>query len=154
MDAIFVALDDRLQSLFHEFDIVLEGLPVAALDWVPGPGFNSLTVLATHAAGATRYWIGDVVAGDSSGRVRASEFQTSGVESAALRQQSAEVSAYCQKTVASLTLADLDRVCDTTMEPGKCTVAWALLHAVEHLAMHVGHAQITRQLWEQQSKRA
>ena len=153
MEAIFISLADRLQTLFHEFDVVLEGLPVEALDWVPGPGFNSLTVLATHSAGATRYWIGDVVVGDSSGRVRASEFQTKGVEPTALRKQLAEVSAYCQKAVATLTPADLDRACDITMDPGKCTVAWALLHAVEHLALHVGHAQITRQFWEQQSKR-
>jgi len=26
--------------------------------------------------------------------------------------------------------------------------AWALLHAVEHLSEHSGHAQLTRQLWE------
>ena len=27
--------------------------------------------------------------------------------------------------------------------------AWALLHAVEHVREHMGHAQLTRQLWEQ-----
>jgi hypothetical protein len=26
--------------------------------------------------------------------------------------------------------------------------AWGLLHAIEHLSEHVGHAQLTRQLWE------
>jgi hypothetical protein len=26
--------------------------------------------------------------------------------------------------------------------------AWALLHAVEHLSEHVGHAKLTKQLWE------
>ena len=28
-------------------------------------------------------------------------------------------------------------------------VAWALLHALEHTAIHLGHMQIMRQLWEQ-----
>ena len=27
--------------------------------------------------------------------------------------------------------------------------AWALLHAVEHLREHMGHAQLTRQLWDE-----
>ena len=26
--------------------------------------------------------------------------------------------------------------------------AWALIHALEHLREHMGHAQLTRQLWE------
>jgi ankyrin repeat protein len=28
-------------------------------------------------------------------------------------------------------------------------VAWCLAHALEHTALHLGHMQITRQLWEQ-----
>ena len=28
------------------------------------------------------------------------------------------------------------------------TVAWCLLHALEHSAVHLGHMQIVRQLWE------
>jgi len=29
-------------------------------------------------------------------------------------------------------------------------VAWALLHALDHTAQHLGHMQITRQLWDQE----
>jgi hypothetical protein len=29
-------------------------------------------------------------------------------------------------------------------------IAWSLLHALEHTALHLGHMQLTRQLWEQQ----
>jgi hypothetical protein len=31
------------------------------------------------------------------------------------------------------------------------SVAWALLHALEHAATHVGHIQLTVQLWHQKS---
>lgn len=31
------------------------------------------------------------------------------------------------------------------------TVAWRLAHALEHTALHLGHMEITRQLWEQNS---
>ena len=32
------------------------------------------------------------------------------------------------------------------------TVGWALLHALEHTALHAGHIQMTRQLWDQRSQ--
>jgi hypothetical protein len=28
-------------------------------------------------------------------------------------------------------------------------MAWSLLHAQEHMAIHVGHIQIMRQMWDQ-----
>ncbi|NIU62141.1 MAG: DUF664 domain-containing protein, partial [Gammaproteobacteria bacterium] len=28
-------------------------------------------------------------------------------------------------------------------------VSWSLLHALDHVAQHTGHVQITRQLWDQ-----
>ena len=31
------------------------------------------------------------------------------------------------------------------------SVGWALLHGLEHTAIHTGHIQITRQLWDQRS---
>jgi hypothetical protein len=31
-------------------------------------------------------------------------------------------------------------------------VGWALLHALEHTAIHLGHIQITQQLWDQKNK--
>jgi len=33
-------------------------------------------------------------------------------------------------------------------DPHTESAAWALVHALEHLSEHVGHAQLTRQLWE------
>ncbi len=45
------------------------------------------------------------------------------------------------------TLADLDQQRDDSRyEDRSFTVAWAL----EHTATHVGHAQITRELWDKQ----
>ena len=35
---------------------------------------NSMNVLVVHLIGAERYWIGDVIAGEPSGRDRESEF--------------------------------------------------------------------------------
>jgi hypothetical protein len=152
MEAILTAYEQRLQELIKDFDAVLDGLPQAALDWSPGPELNSLTVLATHSVGSTRYWVGDVVAGDPSGRVRESEFQTTGVDAAQLRQRLAALLEYVRGVLSGLTLADLEQEHFATSRNGNVTAAFGLLHALAHLAEHVGHAQVTRQLWEQQGR--
>ena len=59
---------ERLQALHADIELTITGLPQATLDWVPRPEMNSLAVLAVHVAGPQRYWIGDVVGGDPSGR--------------------------------------------------------------------------------------
>lgn len=153
MDALFVAYERRLQQLVDEFDAALDGLPASALDWSPGPKINSLAVLAAHSIGATRYWIGDVAAGESSGRVRESEFQTTGVDAAELRQRLGTLMEYVRNVLSRLSLADLEQERFASMQNQSYSVAHCLLHAMAHFAEHVGHAQVTRQLWEQQSKR-
>lgn len=78
MHPFFEAYLDRLQELHAGILRAIDGLPAAALDWVPGPGMNPIAVLVVHAAGAERYWIGDVVARDPSDRDRAAEFWVQG----------------------------------------------------------------------------
>lgn len=148
MDAFVADYIDRLKTNMAGLEEALTGLPVEALDWSPGPELNSLTVLATHVAGATRYWIGDVVGRDSSDRVREREFATTGQDEAALRARLAEVMTHSLTVLEGLTAADLGKMAGPTRFGDK-TVGWALLRGLDHLAEHVGHAQMTRQLWEQ-----
>jgi len=48
---------------------------------------NSICALVVHLTGAERYWIGDVVARESSERDRAAEFRVHGLAKAALKQR-------------------------------------------------------------------
>ncbi|MBC8448027.1 MAG: DinB family protein [Chloroflexi bacterium] len=140
---------ERLQALHADIGRTIEGLPQAALDWVPGPEMNSLAVLAVHVAGAERYWIGDVVGGDPSGRDRAAEFHTQGLDAAALQARLAATLAHSQAVLEKLTLADLEATVVSPRDGRGFTGAWCLAHALEHTALHLGHVQITHQLWEQ-----
>ena len=149
MQPFFQDYLDRLQELHADITGAIEGLPEAALDWVPGPGMNSLGVLAVHVAGAERYWIGDVVAGDPSGRDRGSEFRAQGLDAATLKKRLADALAHSRGVLDRLSLGDLERPCISPRDGRQFTVGWSLAHALEHTAIHVGHAQITRQLWEQ-----
>lgn len=151
MDVFYTDYSERLGQQVAALQKTLAGLPDAALDWTPTPAMNSLAVLATHSAGATRYWIGDVVGDDRSDRIRASEFAAAGTSAEALSAQLAAMLAHSRQVLAVLTPADWLRVCQPPSHDRRVTVGWALLHALEHLAEHVGHAQITRELWEQQA---
>ncbi len=151
MDVIYTAFVERLQELVAGYDAALAGLSTEALDWSPGVQMNSLTVLATHITAATRYMVGDVVAGEPSGRNREAEFRATGGNEAELRQKLADVLAYSQQVVDRLTPDDLVRECFSPMHKRSYTVAWLLFRSVDHAAEHMGHAQLTRQLWEQRN---
>ena len=147
MSELFVAYLKQLEVLHRDLSHALEGLSVEALNWSPRPEVNSLAVLAAHTAGAERYWIGDVIAQDDSRRDRDAEFRLRAlsVEEAIERLDAAL--AYSRGVLGSLTLADLQerRLVNDQRE---VTVAWALVHTLEHTGIHLGQMQITRQWWD------
>ena len=151
MEPFATAFVDRLQELISSFQQTLSDVPAEALDWSPGPELNSLAVLATHSAAATRYLIGDMVGGVPSGRVRDAEFQTVGIDAAVLRQRLSDAAAIAEEIVAGLSITDLGSERFSPQHNRHFTVAWCMFHTLDHLAEHLGHAQMTRLLWEQRA---
>lgn len=140
---------ERLQTLHTGMKRIVNGLPQAALDWTPGPEMNSLHVLAVHVAGSERYWIGDVAGNDPSGRDRDAEFRSGGLDTHALIDLLDRTLAHSRAVLEGLEPADLEDVRQAPRDGRQVTVAWCLAHALEHTALHLGHMEITRQLWEQ-----
>jgi uncharacterized damage-inducible protein DinB len=152
MHTVFADFLQRLDDLFKDLEKTIDGLPQEALDWVPGDDMNSLCVLVVHTCGTMRYWIGDMGVGDPSGRVRANEFNVSGFTVDELRARLAESLTYAQKALNDLTLEDLSKSLPSpNHDHREFNVGWSLFHALEHTALHVGHAQIVRQLWDQRA---
>jgi uncharacterized damage-inducible protein DinB len=148
---------ERLQQLHEDIRAEIESLPQEALDWVPLDGATSLCAIVVHTAGAERYWIGDVAMEESSNRDREAEFRAKGISAPALVDKLAANLAYARNAVERLTLDSLPlkRVSPMAIssDPERTfSVGWALLHALEHTASHVGQIQIQRQLWEQRAK--
>ncbi|MGD0610550.1 MAG: DinB family protein [Anaerolineales bacterium] len=151
MQPFFEAYLNNLQELHHDIQSTLKELPPAALDWAPpGSGFNSLSVLIVHLTGAQRYWLGDVVAREPSDRNREAEFQVRELSLDGLTKRLDDSLDYVHRVLENLTLPDLETSRVSSRNGREVTVAWALAHALKHTALHVGHIQITRQLWEQQ----
>ena len=145
----FADLLDRFHELFTEVEKSLVDLPQEALDWKPAADMNSICVLIVHQTGSTRYWVGDVAMGDPSHRDREAEFHANGLDVKALKQRIQDVEAYLQSAFEKLGLQDLETLRTTSRGDRKFSVAWALTHALEHTAIHLGHIQVMRQLWLQ-----
>jgi len=148
-----------MQTFFNEYlnvlqichiDIIKEvdGLPPAALDWIPGADMNSISVLVFHLTGAERYWIGDVAAQDPAERDREAEFRVHDVGVDVLKKRLSDNLEYARAVLEKFTIQDLELMCPA--RGGRnFSVAWALLHALEHSTLHLGQIELTRQLWEQ-----
>jgi uncharacterized damage-inducible protein DinB len=141
---------ERLNDLRGQISGLVAGLPVEALNWRPLPGTgdqatNSLAALAAHSAGAEHFWIAEVVGGRPATRNREAEFATPA-------GSSAEIVRLLENTAREtrgvfLTLKDTD-LGGTRQTAGRTVlVRWCLLHVIDHTSLHLGHMQVTFQLW-------
>jgi uncharacterized damage-inducible protein DinB len=103
---------------------------------------NSLLILIQHLTGVEMNWFQDVIAGRASDRDRDAEFaplETATVEEA--------VAAYKEQWAKSdEILAGVGSLDDACRGESGFSVRWVLLHMLEEIARHAGHADITREL--------
>jgi hypothetical protein len=147
-------------QLFADYLLLLEGLqrrlhtdvqdlPVEAMDWSPGPEMNSVAVLLAHITGVLHEGI-NIALDNPPSWVRAQEFQTHGVLSAEMLRRLDAVIDYARDALPRLGLEDLDKERDDDDGPISCGMA--LLLALEQAYMHLGHLQVTCQMWRQREK--
>jgi len=141
---------NNLLEFHDEIRNVIKGLPLNALNWTFSSDMNSVHVLIIHLIGAERYWIGDVITGDPSGRDRESEFMSQGLSENELVQKLNEIENYIRNALEPLVLQGLDEKRTSPRNGREVTIGWALCHALKHTALHVGQIQMTLQLWEKQ----
>jgi uncharacterized damage-inducible protein DinB len=151
MIELLAAYLQQLEVLHADMNRAIDDLPVEALNWSPGVGLNSVAVLAAHTAGSERYWIGDVVARDDSHRDRDVEFRTQATGPAELIARLDAALAHSRSVLEQLTLENLDEKRSVPSDHREVTVAWALVHALEHVATHLGHLQMMHDMWQRQS---
>lgn len=112
------------------------------LNWRPPiPQCNSIYVILYHAANATHWWL-NVVRGNIIERDRLAEFSTHGTF-AQIEELFTSWLHVAEQIIPTLQVADYEEVHILTR--GLYTTRDALLHAIEHLSLHLGHIEITRQ---------
>jgi uncharacterized damage-inducible protein DinB len=139
-----------LNDLRGQIAGLITELPAEALNWRPIEGeddhvTNSLAVMVAHVTGAEHFWIYEVIGGQPATRDRPAEFVTEVDGPELLLGKLEVVGEETSKILATLTTEDLD----STRQAHDRTVPvrWAILHAIDHTALHLGHMQITYQLW-------
>lgn len=153
MEQFFVDLLDRIESLHADYAKYLADLSTEQLDWIPATDMNSLCVLAVHVTQAERYWIGLGV-GDVITRDRASEFQAQGHTLEDLLGRFEANRAFYKTAFESATVSTFDEIVEVKLFADRsfeCTRGWAVLHALDHTAEHLGHTGMTRQLLDAQA---
>jgi hypothetical protein len=135
----------------YEFERLLEtiaGLDDRAVNWKPPvPGANSLLVLVTHAIGSAEEHVVGKAAGKEVVRNRDAEFAARGT-AGRLASRAAEVRTRIADALAGLEgRLDEEREPPVRKWPGRGTVRDRLVHSISHTAEHVGHAQLTRDLY-------
>ena len=136
----------------YEFDRLLEtisDLDDQAVNWKPAaPGANSLLVLVTHTLGSAEQHVVGNAAEKTVVRNRDAEFAATG-GSGHLAARAAEVRRRVDEALAGLE-GRLEEERDPPFDkwPGsRTTVRDRLIHSMAHTVEHVGHAQLTRDLY-------
>lgn len=117
------------------------------------PESNTLYALATHLVASGEFWVLVLVGGREIARDRPGEFTASGQAEDLLPRYERWIQGL-HEVLDSLPDAQLDAAVTlpagyelaTTSRLQRADVRYALLHALEHSALHLGHLQLTRQL--------
>jgi hypothetical protein len=154
VDHVLNAAYDALEKLLIEFRAALDGIPDNDIGtWYPaaaesgGGEMNTLAALAVHTTAAGGWMLHHQVYGDEMPRDREAEFRAIATRD--------EIDAIFEGWLASFREridrgdgVDLTAMPPTIRDtiPDWTRIHW-LFHMIDHTALHLGHAQLHRQLW-------
>lgn len=149
------AYEYQLRNVVTDLLATLDGIPEDAFNaWKPaaardgGHEMNTFAALAIHAVSAGEYMTLHAVGGHPSQRNREAEFAATGSPTEIVARYERWLNSV-HELMADFGDADLgwESFGARYTERG-WKVAEILLHALDHTALHAGHLQVQRQLWE------
>ena len=144
----YITMLDNLRNRLKE---AVRDMTADQLNWAPpAKDVNSPYILAYHITGSETMWIHQIVGQRHVSRDRDAEFRATGDSPAALNERLDSVAATSREIIAGLTLDDLKQLrTQPTRRGGDQTpVRWCITHLIEHYAEHLGHLDLTIQLYE------
>ena len=141
---------ERIEDVRGQVVQLITGLSTEALNWRPVEGeddhvTNSLAVMASHVAGAEHFWVYEAIGRNPPTRKRDQEFVTAVDSPAPLLDKLNTVAAETRQVFSDLTNDELNST--RQVQERTVPVRWAILHVIDHTSLHLGHMQITWQLW-------
>lgn len=155
------ALERAVRTHVERLLETLHGVPPEAINtWKPAAAtegsheMNTFAALAVHTVSAAEFHALHMVGRQPTDRVRDEEFLATTSEGEIAARFERFLAAF-HELLEGLTEADLgERPAPDHPELGDWTTADWLMHTLDHIALHTGHLQIHRQLWEHESRRA
>lgn len=152
--ALLITAYEVLEGQLGQFREAIAGIPDEDLNaWKPaaessgGGEMNTFGVLAVHITGAGTWRVFQHIYGDDVHRNRDSEFRATATASE-IDQMFDDWLAGFRERLGREQQPDLDSLPDSPpdVHPDWTRKRW-LLTLIDHTALHIGHAQIQRQLW-------
>jgi hypothetical protein len=142
-----------LKALHSDMQFLIKGVPAAGLNWQPGTNTNSLWAITLHTLGTTLHLLS--TAADIEPRwqawQRATELAATGEDPGLLLQAIRNMDDFLDKVFSVLEEESPGAERDWLGKPKP--ISYLVSHAVEHAGRHVGHMELTRQLWDQRAKK-
>lgn len=150
---------------YAELEELLDGLPSEALTWKPfeqSPwkgACNSIGKIAAHAVSSTvyllrraEYAMGRCAWDEVDGDEGSEEFGPANHDPTYLMARVRRTHDFVNQFLDSIRGADLEATRPHPTRPRTLSARHDVVHAIDHLSQHIGHGQITRQLWAIQEK--
>lgn len=154
MNAEIAGYDESIRTRLEAVVSCLDGLTEAQINWRPTlDEGNSLYAVAAHTLGNAQAWVLGIACGVDLRRDRPAEFAATGADTFWLRYELTRLSSQITGALTAMTPDQLERRFVPPQElwgdgnpAHEITPRYALLHVIEHASLHLGHAELTRDL--------
>lgn len=146
--AVKTALEN-LQGTRDAYRNTIRGMDKDALNWRPGTETNSPAALIVHIVGSQGALISAILRRDFA-RDRDAEFQATAESDTELLAMLDQQEALLNELAPQITADDLAEIRERT-DGRKNTGLYWLFHNLTHQREHLGHLQLTKQMYEQRS---
>jgi hypothetical protein len=141
---------DTLDDLRAQVGGIIKDVPADGLNWRPplpadADGTNSLAVLAVHVAGSEHFWFAENIGQAPPTRKRDAEFSYVASSPADALERLGVVAIETHDVLSKLTAPELDS--SFMKDDHAVGVRWVIHHVIYHYSLHIGHMQLTYQLW-------
>ncbi|MCW5877034.1 MAG: DinB family protein [Anaerolineales bacterium] len=143
---------NTLERLRGQVGGIIQSTPLAGLNWRPelpqgADPVSSLAVLGVHTAGSEHFWIAELIGARPQTRVRDEEFAFVAGSADEVLDRLAKVAAQTREILSAV---DAEKLASSiAYDDHLHLVRWILHHVISHYGLHIGHMQLTYQLWNQ-----
>jgi hypothetical protein len=148
MKTMVVVVRGMLNEQAERYTQVVKGMPEEALNWRPGDETtNSVAQIVRHVT-AAQDWLLGIALGDTP------EWDQNSLRNEPATKEEllgliAAAQARKEEQLARIDLLDMSETLASEDGPG--LRGYFVVHCAEHGAEHLGHAELTKQLWEQRT---